>query len=117
MAAKIAPAIASASPSTGLVSAPPVDAPAITAVPSSATAIPIHPLREVCSPISGPASATQTGIVWTSTELAAIEVYESDETQAAKWQPSASPEPTTSHREERESARSSARWPNHSKGS
>jgi hypothetical protein len=56
------------------VSDPPDDAPAITAVPTSAIMIPTQPRRLVCSPISGPASATQIGIVCTSTELAAIDV-------------------------------------------
>ena len=46
--------------------------------------MPTQPRLDVCSPTSGPASATQTGIVCTRTELAAIDVYESDETQAAK---------------------------------
>ena len=113
----MAPATASASPSAGLVSSPPVDAPAITAVPTNAITIPTQPRAEVCSPISGPASATQIGIVCTKTELAAIDVYDSDETHAAKWQPSARPEPIRSHREEGGSARSSSRCPNHSIGS
>src|SRR2546423_302747 len=80
----MAPATASASPSAGLVSSPPVDAPAITAVPTNAITIPTQPRAEVCSPISGPASATQIGIVCTKTELAAIDVYDSDAMHAAR---------------------------------
>ena len=80
------------------------------AVPASATAMPSTAPRLVRSPIAGPMIATHTGVVCTSTTLAATLVSPIAGIHDAKCAASATPEATSSHRSRRESRPSAPRW-------